>query len=44
MSYLSHKVDLTAKSFKDGNITVFDFKSQSTYQSFVSSSLLPNMD
>jgi len=41
---LNSVVNLTAKSFNDGNITVFDFKSQSTYQSFVSSSLLPNMD
>lgn len=41
---LNSVVNLTAKSFNDGNITVFDFKSQSTYQSFVSTSLLPNMD
>jgi len=41
---LNSVVNLTVKSFNDGNITVFDFKSQSTYQSFVSTSLLPNMD
>jgi len=41
---LNSVVNLTAKSFNDGNITIFDYKSQSTYQSFVSTSLLPNMD
>lgn len=41
---LNSIVNLTAKSFNDSNITIFDFKSQTTYKSFVSESLLPNMD
>ncbi len=41
---LNSIVNLTAKSFNGSNITIFDFKSQTTYKSFVSESLLPNMD
>ncbi|QSZ41206.1 tyrosine-type recombinase/integrase [Sulfurimonas aquatica] len=40
---LNSIVNLTAKSFSGSNISIYDFKSQSTYKSHVSESLLPNI-
>lgn len=36
-------LNIKAKDISNGNIALFDFKSQKTYMSFVSESLLPNM-